>query len=288
LNDLVTSLAKMVRRVVGEDIDLQLRLSPRPVAIHADPGLIDQVLMNLVINARDAMPAGGLLRVETLSRSWPAGEQAVIRVVDTGVGIPADQLPRIFDPFFTTKEAGKGSGLGLATAFGIVAQHGGRIEVASTVGEGTTFEVIVPAIQQQHTVKPVSRVDHPRPRGGTETILVVEDEPAVRVLTRSILERAGYRVIEAANGIEGLQAFKNCGAKIDLALTDVVMPDGMSGLELAKKLQTLQPDLRVVLMSGYSTDFAGRELALQDHQSFLQKPATPKEMLEAVRRSLDR
>ena len=287
LNDLVTSLAKMVRRVLGEDIDLQLRLSPRPVAIHADPGLIDQVLMNLVINARDAMPSGGMLRVETLSRSWPSGEQAVIRVIDTGVGIPADQLPRIFDPFFTTKEAGKGSGLGLATAFGIVAQHGGRIDVASTVGEGTTFEVIVPAIQPQLAVKPPSRAGLPKPRGGSETILVVEDEPAVRVLTRSILERAGYRVIEAASGVEGLRTFKNCGVKIDLALTDVVMPDGMSGLELARKLQTLQPDLRVVLMSGYSTDFAGRELALQDHQSFLQKPATPKEMLEAVRRSLD-
>ena len=132
LNELVTSLAKMVRRVLGEDIDLQLLLSPRPLAIHADPGLIDQVLMNLVINARDAMPAGGWLRIETASRSSTAGEQAVVRVADSGTGIPPACLPRIFDPFYTTKDAGKGSGLGLATAFGIVAQHGGRIDVSST------------------------------------------------------------------------------------------------------------------------------------------------------------
>ena len=287
LNDLVTSLAKMVRRVLGEDIDLQLQLSAKPVAIHADPGLIDQVLMNLVINARDAMPSGGTLRVQTLARTWPTGEQAVIRVADTGVGIPPDRLSRIFDPFYTTKEAGKGSGLGLATAFGIVAQHGGRIEVASTVGKGTTFEVILPAIAPR-AATPAAKLETPAPRGGHETILVVEDEPAVRVLTRSVLERAGYRVIEAANGAEGLRAWNDWNGRIDLALTDVVMPEGMSGRELAEQLQALRPDLRVIFMSGYSTDFAGRELALKDHQSFLQKPATPKEMLEAVRRSLDR
>ncbi len=156
LNELVTSLAKMVRRVLGEDIDLQLLLSPRPLAIHADPGLIDQVLMNLVINARDAMPSGGWLRIETASRSSSAGEQVVVRVVDSGMGISAACLPRIFDPFYTTKEAGKGSGLGLATAFGIVAQHGGRIDVSSIVGRGTTFEVVLPATPHAPQLRPQS------------------------------------------------------------------------------------------------------------------------------------
>ena len=150
----------MVRRVLGEDIDLQLLLSPRPLAIHADPGLIDQVLMNLVINARDAMPAGGWLRIETAARSSNAGDQVVVRVVDSGTGIPATCLPRIFDPFYTTKEAGKGSGLGLATAFGIVAQHGGRIDVSSTVGRGTTFEVVLPATP--HTAQLHPRVSGSR------------------------------------------------------------------------------------------------------------------------------
>jgi PAS domain S-box-containing protein len=287
LNELVTSLAKMVRRVLGEDIDLQLLLSPRPLAIHADPGLIDQVLMNLVINARDAMPAGGWLRIETASRSSNAGEQVVVRVVDSGTGISAANLPRIFDPFYTTKEAGRGSGLGLATAFGIVAQHGGRIDVSSILGRGTTFEVVLPATPHAPQLRPES-VAVAVPHGGTETILLVEDEPGVRLLTRTVLERGGYRVVEAANGADGLRAWVESGGHVDLVLTDVVMPDGMSGRELANRLQKGRPQLRVIFTSGYSTDFAGRELVLKDGQSFLQKPSTPKEILEAVRRSLDR
>ncbi len=287
LNELVTSLAKMVRRLLGEDIDLQLLLSPRPLAIHADPGLIDQVLMNLVINARDAMPAGGWLRIETVSRSSSAGEQVVVRVADSGTGISAASLPRIFDPFYTTKEASKGSGLGLATAFGIVAQHGGRIDVSSTVGRGTTFEVVLPAAPHAAQRRPAA-AEVAAPHGGTETILLVEDEPAVRMLTRTVLERGGYRVVEAANGADGLRAWVESGGRVDLVLTDVVMPDGMSGRELADRLQKGRPTLRVIFTSGYSTDFAGRELALKDGQSFLPKPSTPKEILDAVRRSLDR
>jgi CheY-like chemotaxis protein len=286
LNALVTSLAKMVRRVVGEDIDLRLDLSARAIAIHADPGLIDQVLMNLVINARDAMPSGGQLRIETNNRPSATGEQAVIRVVDTGTGIPAVQLPRIFDPFFTTKEPGKGSGLGLATAFGIVAQHGGRIDVSSMVGRGSTFEVVLPATAHQpnHAAEPLPSVPA---NGGNETILLVEDEPGVRVLSRAVLERAGYRVIEAATGAGGLRAWVDCDGRVDLLLTDVVMPDGMSGRDLANRLQQERPGLRVIFTSGYSPDFAGRELHLKDGQWFLQKPAPPKAILEAVRRAID-
>jgi two-component system cell cycle sensor histidine kinase/response regulator CckA len=287
LNELVTSLTKMVRRVLGEDIDLQLQLARRPIAIHADTGLIDQVLMNLVLNARDAMPSGGLLRVETTTRVSASGDLAVIRVVDTGSGIPAECLPKIFEPFYTTKPPGKGSGLGLATAFGIVAQHGGRIGVSSSVGSGTTFEIVLPASANQ-LAAPSVVAEAPVLTGGSETILLVEDEPAVRMFTRIVLERAGYQVIEAANGAEGWRAFEEHGGRIDLALTDVVMPDGMSGRELADKLAKARPELPVLFTSGYTTDFAGRELSLKERQSFLQKPAAPKEMLAAVRRAMDR
>jgi two-component system, cell cycle sensor histidine kinase and response regulator CckA len=287
LNDLVASLTKMVQRVLGEDINLQLQLSARPIAAHADPGLIDQVLMNLVLNARDAMPNGGLLRIDTFERTLAGGRQAVIRVVDTGTGIPEERLSRIFDPFYTTKDAGKGSGLGLATAFGIMAQHGGRIMVSSRVGSGTTFEVILPLAARNPEPAIATKQLQVPSRGGTETILLVEDEAAVRLLTRTILERAGYRVIEAADGASGLRAFHDFEGRIDLALTDVVMPGGLSGRELADQLLAVQPALRVIFTSGYSTDFSGRELSLDDGQSFLQKPAAPKDILDTVRRALD-
>ena len=286
LNDLVASLAKMVQRVLGEDINLQLQLSARPIFVHADPGLLDQVLMNLVLNARDAMPNGGLLRIDTLARTSPAGNDAVVRVVDTGTGIPEERLSRIFDPFYTTKDAGKGSGLGLATAFGIVSQHGGRITVSSRVGSGTTFEVILPVTE--HKAKAADALTQKfAPLGGTETILLVEDEAAVRTLTRTVLERGGYKVITAANGAEGLRAFQQSADTIDLVLTDIVMPNGMSGRDLAERLVTMRPGLPVVFTSGYSTDFAGHELALKERQTFLQKPARPAQILDAVRRTLD-
>ncbi|HEX6164632.1 MAG TPA: ATP-binding protein [Vicinamibacterales bacterium] len=287
LNDLVASLAKMVQRVLGEDINLQLQLAPRPTIIHGDPGLIDQVVMNLVLNARDAMPEGGLLRIDTLSRTSAAGTDAVVRVVDTGTGIPEERLSRIFDPFYTTKDAGKGSGLGLATAFGIIAQHGGRITVSSRVGVGTTFEVILPMTDRKETAAPDPLTKKFAPIGGTETILLVEDEAAVRTLTRTVLERGGYQVITAASGAEGLRAFQSSADAIDLVLTDIVMPNGMSGRDLADRLVQIKPDVRVIFTSGYSTDFAGHELLLKDGQMFLPKPARPAQILDAVRRSLD-
>jgi CheY-like chemotaxis protein len=219
-------------------------------------------------------------------RSSGAGDHAIVRVIDTGTGIPPASLQRIFDPFYTTKAPGKGSGLGLATAFGIVAQHSGQIDVSSQVGSGTTFEVTLPATSHAPT-RAHLRVGGDPPKGGTETILVVEDEPAVRLLARTVLERAGYHVIEAVNGTDGLRAWEQSGRRVDLLLTDVVMPDGMSGCELADRLQSGCPDLRVVLTSGYSTDLAGRELSLKQRQSFLQKPSAPKAILAAVRRALD-
>ena len=287
LNDLVASLAKMVQRVLGEDVNLQLQLSARPIFVHADPGLIDQVLMNLVLNARDAMPAGGLLRIDTLARASAGRNDAVIRVVDTGTGIPEERLSRIFDPFYTTKDAGKGSGLGLATAFGIVSQHGGRITVSSRVGVGTTFEVILP-VTEPKTKAADALAKKFAPLGGTETILLVEDEAAVRTLTKTVLERGGYQVIAAANGADGLRAFQQSVATIDLVLTDIVMPNGMSGRDLVDRLLKIKPDVPVIFTSGYSTDFAGHELSLKEGQAFLQKPARPAQILEAVRRGLDR
>jgi len=286
INELVTSLAKMVRRLLGEDIDLQLQLTPHVVVVHADRGLLDQVLMNLVLNARDAMPSGGLLRIETATRRSGSADQVLIRVIDTGTGIDEANLTRIFDPFYTTKEPGKGSGLGLATAFGIVAQHGGRIDVASTIDQGTTFDVVLPLRIGQRiggAIAPAAAVV----KGGTETILLVEDEPAVRDMTRLVLERAGYRVVDAANGIEALLAWDKCGAFVDLILTDVVMPEGISGRDLADLVQDKRPEVRVLFTSGYDKDFGGRELALKDGQAFLPKPASPQQILAAVRRSLD-
>ena len=286
LNDLVASLAKMVQRVLGEDINLQLQLSPRPITVHADPGLIDQVLMNLVINARDAMPDGGLLRIDTLQRTSPGGNEAVIRVVDTGTGIPEERLSRIFDPFFTTKDAGKGSGLGLATAFGIVAQHEGRIGVSSRVGSGTTFEVILPVTARvPEAADPLTKKF--APLGGSETILLVEDEAAVRTLTRTVLERGGYQVVTASSGAEGLRVFQQAADSISLVLTDIVMPNGMSGRDLVDRVLQIKPGLPVIFTSGYSTDFAGHELSLKEGQVFVQKPARPAQILEAVRRALD-
>ena len=288
LNELVTSLAKMVRRVLGEDIDLQLLLSPRPLAIHADPGLIDQVLMNLVINARDAMPSGGWLRIETAvaiverraSRWWsgwstaaPAFRRRVCREFSIRSTRPKR---RAKDPGWGSRPRSASSP---STAAGSTcrASSGAARHSRSCCRPRRTHRSCV---HRQRTVA--------APHGGTETILLVEDEPGVRLLTRTVLERGGYRVVEAANGADGLRAWVESGGQVDLVLTDVVMPDGMSGRELADRLQKGRPQLRVIFTSGYSTDFAGRELALKDGQSFLQKPSTPKEILEAVRRSLDR
>lgn len=296
LNDVVTSLARMLQRIIGEDVHLQLNLHPRPLLTRADAGMLDQLLLNLVVNARDAMPKGGRLVIETCAKDVTAAEAALtpdasagryvcLRVSDTGCGIAPEDLGRIFEPFFTTKEPGKGTGLGLATVFGIVKQHGGWIAVESAVGQGTTFQVFLPAVEAAASGAAAST--QPAPRGGTETILLVEDDPGVRTLTRRVLEGAGYRVLEAANGVEALAIGERHRGEIDLLFTDIVMPGGISGRELAARLQATHPTLRVVFTSGYSAEIAGRELALQPGQNFIQKPAAPRELLETIRRCLD-
>jgi PAS domain S-box-containing protein len=296
LNEVVTSLAKMLQRIIGEDVRMQLRLHPNGLRTRADPGMVDQVLMNLAVNSRDAMPHGGQLTIETheqvvtdrdaaLRPETAPGRYACVRVIDEGAGIPAETLPRIFEPFFTTKEAGKGTGLGLATVFGIVKQHGGWIGVDSEVGRGTSFTVCFPGVTGAPVGdEPTRRV---RPQGGSETILVVEDDDTLRIATRTILERYGYRVLSAANGPEALALWSQSPRPpIALLLTDLVMPGGMSGHELARRMRVDAPHLKVLFTSGYSPDIAGKELDLGRGENFVQKPAPPNRLLEAVRAAL--
>ncbi|HEY8926199.1 MAG TPA: PAS domain-containing protein [Polyangia bacterium] len=296
LNDVVTSLSKMLERIVGEDVDLQLELHPSPLLTRADAGMLDQVLMNLVVNARDAMPTGGRLTIETSERFLTAeagappesrGRYICVTVTDTGTGIEPRHLSRIFEPFYTTKDPSKGTGLGLATAFGIVKQHGGLLTVDSVVGKGATFQVLLrPTEDDENRSAAPPPPARPAARGGGETVLVVEDEATVRQLTRRTLERAGYRVLEACDAVEALRVWEQHQSAIDLLMTDIVMPEGVSGRELAERLHASKPKLRVILTSGYSADIAGQELSLRPGHAFLQKPATPRVLLDCVRRCL--
>lgn len=296
LNQVVTDLAKMLRRVLREDIRLELNLDTKPLWTHADAGMLDQVLLNLSVNARDAMPNGGKLSIVSAEKilspdessrnpeAYP-GRFVWLSVSDTGTGIPADVLPRIFEPFFTTKEPGKGTGLGLATVFGIVKQHKGWIEVSTEPGKGTSFHIYLPARERVLTDL-LPTVVKPKPQGGTETILLVEDEPSVRTVMRGILSRSGYEVLEAGHGPDALALARQHPSRIHLLLTDLVMPEGIDGRELARRLQIERPNLRIIFMTGYSRELAGRELALEPGQGFIQKPCTSEHLLESVHNCL--
>lgn len=300
LNQVVANLSKMLDRLIGEDIALEFRYKERLPRLRADVGMLEQVIMNLAVNARDAMPNGGALRVETSVvsvgvehlqkyREAQMGLWLCLKVVDSGCGMDEATIGRIFEPFFTTKEVGKGTGLGLATAYGIVKQHGGWMEVESRVGQGTEFRVYLPAIEKlegnQNNNGEAANEDEAfiRPaKGEGATILVVEDEAGVRGLVRGVLERHGYRVLEASNGVEALRTWEQYGPKVDLLLTDMVMPMGMSGRELASQLQERKPTLKVIYSSGYSLELAGKEIELRNGVNFLQKPYHPKVLLRAV------
>lgn len=297
MNKVVANLAKMLGRSLGEHIALECRYAPTPLAVQADIGMMEQIILNLAVNARDAMPKGGNLTVTTLAievaeHDLPRQPQARpghfvrLRVQDNGVGMDAKTLERIFEPFFTTKEVGKGTGLGLATVYGIVAQHKGWIEVASQPGRGSTFDIYLPS--QSQIVIPSA--DAARPSGsmaGSETILVVEDEMAMRLMVRQVLRRYGYRILGAANGIEALRVWQEQNGKVDLLLTDMVMPGGLSGRDLADKLLAEKADLRVVYVSGYSLDFVNQGLNLRKGMRFLPKPFQPESLVQAVRDCLD-
>jgi two-component system, cell cycle sensor histidine kinase and response regulator CckA len=295
LNELVSHLARMLHRIIGEDVQMQLRLHSAPLLTRADAGMLEQVLLNLAVNARDAMPNGGRLLIETAEKQVDAGfagarpgltpgRHVWLSVTDTGSGIPREVLPRIFEPFFTTKGAGKGTGLGLATVFGIVKQHRGWIEVISEPAQGANFQIYLPA---SDAAAPERTAAVAKPDGGTETILLVEDDPAVRAAAQTLLELHGYIVLEAASGDEALEVWEKAGAAVALLLTDLVMPGELSGQQLARKLQSARPELKVIFTSGYSAEIAGKGIELWGGENFVQKPFSPNQLLQTLRRSLD-
>jgi CheY-like chemotaxis protein len=298
LNEIAAGVDKMLRRILGEDIDYVQVLAPDLGAVRADPGQIEQVLMNLVVNARDAMPTGGKLTIETsnvdLDEEYAARHVAVkagpyvrFAVSDTGCGMDAATQARIFEPFFTTKEKGKGTGLGLSTVYGIVAQSGGNIWVYSEPGQGTTFKVYLPReISAKMTVTASRLAAVQTPPTGTETILVVEDEEAIRNIAKRILHEAGYTVLTAASPDDALMACKAQHGKIHLLLTDVVMPH-MGGRVLAETLVVARPEIKVLYMSGYTDDAIVHHGTLDPGTHFIAKPFSAADLTRKVREVLD-
>ncbi|MGE3544562.1 MAG: PAS domain-containing protein, partial [Kofleriaceae bacterium] len=283
LDSAVADLARMLHRVLNEDISLQLQLGAGGLHVHVDRGMLDQIMINLALNARDAMPNGGSLTIATSSTTRAArpGLHACILVRDTGTGISPDLLPRIFEPFFTTKGPGHGTGLGLAMVFAIMEQHGGWIEVDSEPGKGTMFRAYLPAAEDPNATA-TERISSPGLRG-SETILVVEDDEHVRRVVSDLLEQHGYRVVQADCGAAALEVWQRENGQIDLLYTDLVMPGGMNGCQLATELESRKPDLRVVVATGHR-----RDVTLREHHRLLHKPVTADELLDAVRAALDR
>jgi signal transduction histidine kinase/CheY-like chemotaxis protein len=289
LNVVVHGLERMLRRVIPESVEIEIELHGSPVVVHADVGQLEQVLLNLALNARDAMPAGGRVTIRTAAVERApagcgvdAGPCAVLEVRDEGTGIDAAVRPHIFEPFFTTKPDGRGTGLGLATVSGIVRLGGGGIAVETAPGAGTSFRVYLPRVDAAAAAPPPPAPDGAR---GKEVVLVVEDDPAVRALIRRTLDAAGYAVLEAP-GPEQALAVATRADGFDLLLTDVVMP-GMSGKDLAARLLASRPGLRVVFVSGYTEDAAVRSGTLPPGQVFLEKPFTGPAIAAAVRAALE-
>ena len=297
VNEVVSNLSRMLQRILGEDVSLTVVPSPRPALVHGDAGMMEQIVLNLAVNARDAMPDGGRLTIATsleqidaaVARENPEaspGRFVRLSVTDSGNGIAPDHLPRIFEPFFTTKGAHKGTGLGLATVYGIVKQHRGWLTVQSELGKGSTFTMYLPVSERPSGI--IRRRAAESPRGGQETILLVEDEEPVRVLARTVLERSGYAVIDAPHGAAALDIWQSQRDRIDLVFTDMVMPEGVSGRQLADRVLADRPEMRVIITSGYSLEVFGKELAPSDHVTFLQKPYQPQPLLACVRAMLDK
>ncbi|MBW2263472.1 MAG: PAS domain S-box protein, partial [Deltaproteobacteria bacterium] len=297
LNDVVASTEKLLVRLIGEDIDLVTDLDPSIAAINADPGQIEQVIMNLAVNARDAMPDGGKFIIETsmavlddmyasLHASVSPGRYVMLAVSDTGEGMDPETSARVFEPFFTTKEKGRGTGLGLSTVYGIVKQSGGHIVAYGHPGQGTTFKIYLPAVEDRPAV-PLRPSQAPAgDPGGTETVLVVEDEETVRRLVVRILEHNGYSVLEAASGPEALDLVREARPDIQMLLTDVVMP-GMSGRQLADRLTAELASLRVLYMSGYTDDAIVDHGLLEKGIAYISKPFSAAALAEKVRAVLD-
>ena len=295
LNETVTGLEQMLARVLGSSIQIVTQLDAELGAVNADPGQIEQVLMNLALNARDAMPDGGKLRIETSNATLDGtymkqhgaaepGEYVMIAVRDTGIGMDRATQSRIFEPFFTTKENGKGTGLGLAMVYGIVKQSGGYVWVYSEPGQGTTFKIYLP--RTDDGVQPIQR-DALRIADlrGTETVLLVEDEEPVRETSARLLRRAGYTVIEASNGVAALTAFEQEQERVDVIVTDMVMPE-MGGREFARKVRAIDPELPIVFVSGYTDDDELRKSGVDDRSFFIEKPFTPEQLLARLREAV--
>jgi PAS domain S-box-containing protein len=297
LNQSLSAMTNMLRRILGEDIQIQFKFAMESLFIHADAGMMDQVLLNLTVNARDAMPKGGRLVIETSAVDFDEsvigqtaqarpGSFVCLSVSDTGYGIPKENLSRIFEPFFTTKEVGKGTGLGLATLFGIVQQHQGWVNVYSEVGQGTTFRIFLPRLanmSSQKSEQPKQSVM----RGGNESILLVEDDAFLHASVRKILSHLGYHVLDAANGVEALAVWKQNRDSIHLLLTDLVMPGGITGIDLAARLLKKNPKLKVIYASGYSAEVAGKDFPLEEGINFLIKPFQALKLAQTVRERLD-
>jgi CheY-like chemotaxis protein len=294
LNQVLRGLNEMLGRLLGEDVELRVKLDPQLGKILVDPSQLEQVVLNLVVNARDAMPNGGQLSVSTSnvevashrvsSSGLAPGSYVILSVRDTGTGMDQATTSRIFEPFFTTKPKGKGTGLGLATVFGIVEQSRGRVVVTSALGKGTAFDIYIPHTEQRPaTLAPQRAVHEPR---GSETILLVEDDSQVRALMSSVLGRAGYRVLEAADPLEALAHAEQTPGAIDLLVTDVVMPK-MSGRELTRRLAEQRAQTKVLYVSGYAEDALGHHGVLDPGIALLRKPITPGALQRRVREVLD-
>ncbi|MEI9971154.1 MAG: ATP-binding protein [Ignavibacteriota bacterium] len=295
LNDLVRNIDKMLRRIIGEDVQLEIKLGESLPPIEVDPGQVDQVIMNLAVNSRDAMPDGGRLVIETsrveLDEEYaashvtpPPGSYALLTVSDTGIGMDAATRARIFEPFFTTKEQGKGTGLGLSIVYGIVKQNGGEILVYSEPGKGTVFKMYFPPARGLARPEPAAVKEAPVERG-TGAIVLVEDEDQVRNLTRAMLARQGYQVFDFGSGVKALEFLREHTEKIDLLISDIVMPH-MSGMELARDARTVRPEIRVLLMSGYTETAASGQGLITPGTAFIHKPFTATSLRSKVQEAL--
>jgi len=297
LNEVVANMTKMLKHILRADVSLNVDYGSQSFLVRADAGMMEQVLMNLAINARDAMPHGGKLIVTTsdecigpeyvqLNPQGAVGDFVCLAVADTGEGIPPENLARIFEPFFTTKPVGQGTGLGLATVYGIVRQHNGWLTVYSELGKGTVFRIYLPAAKEREDKK-MERAVVPDVRGGNETILLIEDEAPLRALDRSILEGYGYEVIEADSAGAALDRWREHQNRISLVLTDIVIPGGAAGPDLAKKFHAEKPALRIIFSSGYSVDVVEKDFELREGVNFLQKPYSSHKLAQAVREVLE-
>jgi PAS domain S-box-containing protein len=297
LNAVLQNLVSMLSRLLGEDIALKNSYATALPPIEADLGMLEQVVMNLAVNSRDAMPKGGRLNISTaeieigqdyVTKRADAriGRFVCMSVSDTGCGMDAQTVVRIFEPFFTTKEVGKGTGLGLATVYGIVQQHRGWIEVSSEPGQGTTFKIYLPAAQGAALPAADTAFRTASVRGGTETILLVEDETMLREIVADVLAQQGYQVLQAVSAVEALQIWDKQDGRIDFLLTDMIMPEGMGGMDLAIQLRQRKPELKILFMSGYSSEFMSGTLKLEG-SGFLAKPFQPSKLVQAIRHVLD-